>query len=228
MIWRLWACIPPWQTSAGAEKQPSSFTRQTPSSLPQSLLLPLVRLTLRPNPVPTSNYPRSRLFHLFILHALCLWPCESMTPNRALQRNFISVISFNSYHNLMKKVVFILPVLSIRKLKLKEKWRQWEKHGFHLGPIIPSLMLFLPQDILLDSSLRTVLWFKFWANDLQYYVKKTSFNILLKLSLRKYGQVWWVGYCKYNIKAMRGFPGGPVVKTPCFHSRGRGFDPWSN
>ena len=22
-------------------------------------------------------------------------------------------------------------------------------------------------------------------------------------------------------------PGGPVVKTPCFHCRGPGFDPWS-
>ena len=22
------------------------------------------------------------------------------------------------------------------------------------------------------------------------------------------------------------FPGGPVVKTPCFHCRGHGFDPW--
>lgn len=142
VICRLWVCIPPWQTSAGAEKQLYSFTRQTPSSLPQSSLLPLVRLTLRPNPVPTSNYPRSRLFHSFILHALCLWPCESMTPNRALQRNFISVISFNSYHNLMKKVVFILPVLSIRKLKLKEKWRQWEKCDFHLGLIIPSCFFY--------------------------------------------------------------------------------------
>ena len=24
----------------------------------------------------------------------------------------------------------------------------------------------------------------------------------------------------------RDFPGGPVVKTPCFHYRGHGFDPW--
>ena len=23
------------------------------------------------------------------------------------------------------------------------------------------------------------------------------------------------------------FPGGPVVRTPCFHCRGPGFDPWS-
>ena len=23
------------------------------------------------------------------------------------------------------------------------------------------------------------------------------------------------------------FPGGPVVKNPCFHCRGHGFDPWS-
>ena len=22
------------------------------------------------------------------------------------------------------------------------------------------------------------------------------------------------------------FPGGPVVRTPCFHCRGHGFDPW--
>ena len=25
----------------------------------------------------------------------------------------------------------------------------------------------------------------------------------------------------------KGIPGGPVVKTPHFHCRGRGFDPWS-
>ena len=23
------------------------------------------------------------------------------------------------------------------------------------------------------------------------------------------------------------FPGAPVVRTPCFHCRGPGFDPWS-
>ena len=27
--------------------------------------------------------------------------------------------------------------------------------------------------------------------------------------------------------SLRNFPGGPVVKTPCFHCRGQGFDPWS-
>ena len=24
----------------------------------------------------------------------------------------------------------------------------------------------------------------------------------------------------------RDFPGGPLVKTPCFHCRGHGFNPW--
>ena len=24
-----------------------------------------------------------------------------------------------------------------------------------------------------------------------------------------------------------GFPGGPVVKTPCYYCSGRGFNPWS-
>ena len=28
-------------------------------------------------------------------------------------------------------------------------------------------------------------------------------------------------------KKCRDFPGGPVVGTPCFHCRGRGFKPWS-
>ena len=28
-------------------------------------------------------------------------------------------------------------------------------------------------------------------------------------------------------KKQEDFPGGPVLKTPCFHCRGRGFDPWS-
>ena len=29
------------------------------------------------------------------------------------------------------------------------------------------------------------------------------------------------------LERLRDFPGGPVVKTPCFHFRGHGFDPWS-
>ena len=29
-----------------------------------------------------------------------------------------------------------------------------------------------------------------------------------------------------KILISRGFPGGPVVKTPCFHRRGCGFYPW--
>ena len=33
---------------------------------------------------------------------------------------------------------------------------------------------------------------------------------------------------KMQIKTtMRDFPGGPVVKTPCFHCRGHEFNPWS-
>ena len=40
-------------------------------------------------------------------------------------------------------------------------------------------------------------------------------------------QLWW---CHVVIKMLgREFPGGPVVKTPCFHCRGPGFDPcWGN
>ena len=29
-----------------------------------------------------------------------------------------------------------------------------------------------------------------------------------------------------NKMLSRDFPGGPVVKTPCFHCRGHWFDPW--
>ena len=32
--------------------------------------------------------------------------------------------------------------------------------------------------------------------------------------------------CPYN-SYVGGFPGGPVVETPCLQSRGRQFDPWS-
>ena len=32
---------------------------------------------------------------------------------------------------------------------------------------------------------------------------------------------------KENINTGREFPDGPVVKTPCFHCRGHGFDSWS-
>ena len=31
---------------------------------------------------------------------------------------------------------------------------------------------------------------------------------------------------KYHLKKLRDFPGGPVVMTPCFQSRGHEFDPW--
>ena len=34
--------------------------------------------------------------------------------------------------------------------------------------------------------------------------------------------VWW----DRKSRASRDFPGGPVVKTPCFQRRGHGFDPW--
>ena len=30
-----------------------------------------------------------------------------------------------------------------------------------------------------------------------------------------------------EIRSFGGFPGGPVVKTPCVHCRGHGFYPWS-
>ena len=30
-----------------------------------------------------------------------------------------------------------------------------------------------------------------------------------------------------SVIMVRGFPSSPVVKAPCFHSRGHGFDPWS-
>ena len=33
-----------------------------------------------------------------------------------------------------------------------------------------------------------------------------------------------VGHAFRN--SLQDFPGGPVVKTPCFHCRGHGFDPW--
>ena len=36
----------------------------------------------------------------------------------------------------------------------------------------------------------------------------------------------WVG--EQPVKSpCRDFPSSPVVKTPCFHCRGHGFDPWS-
>ena len=33
-------------------------------------------------------------------------------------------------------------------------------------------------------------------------------------------------YLMFKKKRSRDFPGGPVVKTPLFHCRGHGFDPW--
>ena len=34
-----------------------------------------------------------------------------------------------------------------------------------------------------------------------------------------------LGFLVQNVKDLRDFPGGPVVKTPGFHCRGHGFDP---
>ena len=31
----------------------------------------------------------------------------------------------------------------------------------------------------------------------------------------------------FSSKTFREFPGGPVVRTLCFHCRGCGFNPWS-
>ena len=39
----------------------------------------------------------------------------------------------------------------------------------------------------------------------------------------------WLGFVPSCLvkHLSRDFPGGPVVKTLCFHRRGCGFDPWS-
>lgn len=51
-----------------------------------------------------------------------------------------------------------------------------------------------------------------------------------KKSLRKTNfEGTQVNYLLINLfkKVFQDFPGGLVVKTPCFHCRGSGFDPWS-
>ena len=40
-------------------------------------------------------------------------------------------------------------------------------------------------------------------------------------------KLFFFPYHTVNTENMRKFPGSPVVKTPCFHCRGCGFDPWS-
>ena len=35
------------------------------------------------------------------------------------------------------------------------------------------------------------------------------------------------GFQESKVKSIWDFPGGPVVRTPRFHCRGQGFDPWS-
>ena len=36
----------------------------------------------------------------------------------------------------------------------------------------------------------------------------------------------FISYYKECIMGLKGFPGGPVVKTLSFQCRGHGFDPW--
>ena len=59
---------------------------------------------------------------------------------------------------------------------------------------------------------------------------------LLKGSLSNSSLKWWVfeniltvkkvkNVCESEVH-LRDSPGGPVVKTPHFHCRGHGFDPW--
>ena len=59
-------------------------------------------------------------------------------------------------------------------------------------------------------------------------------NIIIKQLANKYssqGRLKEYMTCNFYFPALDefswDFPGGPVVKTPRFHCRGRGFDPWS-
>lgn len=63
---------------------------------------PVVLQTLTPAQV-TNNYSQNMLLPSFMLRALCLWPCESVTPTR-LQRIFISITSCNSHLNVKRKL----------------------------------------------------------------------------------------------------------------------------
>ena len=64
------------------------------------------------------------------------------------------------------------------------------------------------------------IYFLYWGTvDLQYYEFQV-YNTLIQTLKRLYS-IW--NY--YSI--LEGLPGSPVVKTPCFHCRGHGFDPWS-
>ena len=64
---------------------------------------------------------------------------------------------------------------------------------------------------------------------------KFSVHLLLKPSLDNFEHDWKVAYGKNECRSsylkilhiLRGFPGGPVVKTLHFHCRGQGFNPWS-
>ena len=63
-----------------------------------------------------------------------------------------------------------------------------------------------------------------------------GFFVFLYLLLMSGGQHWEVSvdtslyvFGRYHAllyDSSRDFPGEPVVKTPCFHYRGLGFDPW--
>ena len=45
------------------------------------------------------------------------------------------------------------------------------------------------------------------------------------LCMKCYLEIIRLNFC--SIKPFWEFPGGPVVRTPCFHYRGPGLDPWS-
>ena len=72
---------------------------------------------------------------------------------------------------------------------------------------------------------RNTMHHAFHARKRQRATNKVWFGRTLGLLERVMG----FGYGQRSVfeNSVGDFPGGPEVKTPCFHGMGRGFDPWS-
>ena len=64
-----------------------------------------------------------------------------------------------------------------------------------------------------------------------WFIARAFLSFLHSAHGDEINQEWSQSNCwgnKFKMSEVLGeFPGGPVLKTPCFHFRGRGFNLWS-
>ena len=71
----------------------------------------------------------------------------------------------------------------------------------------------------------------FFSYKISFWFLMSPFYLLRLSSFPFVSSVFVIAHCSNIVmtalKLLWEFPGGPVVRTPCFHCRGHRFDPWS-